>query len=205
MQQTSYFFVALSLIVAFLQSGGICVKGSAPNLSADNYDESLIIHPVSARSFLAIFEWKIDTEVRSPQGAYNFDLFPRDVAKLLLRLPLHSFTATLTQGRWAKEHWGAAPIEVAPPGAALRATVSASEAYGTWRNLVHAVGGLTGSTMGQLDDRTKLNILPERRDEPDKRTLYASIPTEPVCTENLSPFIKLLPCGTSVGATIDDR
>lgn len=75
-----------------------------------------------------------------------------------------------------------------------------------WQGLRNALAGLFCASLGSLDEQrttsphlsfTPVGFLPEW-DLPH-RIRHASLPSEHVCTENLTPFLKLLPCKSLSG------
>ncbi|TKY85849.1 hypothetical protein EX895_005390 [Sporisorium graminicola] len=75
----------------------------------------------------------------------------------------------------------------------------------SWKGLTSALAGLFCTSLDALDDRhtvqPKYAYSPSLHggDGSSSRTLHALLPTEGVCTENLTPFLKLLPCKNSAG------
>lgn len=75
-----------------------------------------------------------------------------------------------------------------------------------WKNLRNALAGLFCASLGSLDDQRTtsptLTFQPEG-DLPETSSAYqlrhATLPSEHVCTENLTPFLKLLPCKSLSG------
>ena len=76
-----------------------------------------------------------------------------------------------------------------------------------WIGLRNALAGLFCASLGSLDDRRTsspvsafpLSSVPFRHDSIPYALRYATLPSEHVCTENLTPFLKLLPCKSRAG------
>ena len=75
-----------------------------------------------------------------------------------------------------------------------------------WRGLRNALAGLFCASLGSLDElRTtspEQSFVPEGslpNWETSHKVRHASLPSEHVCTENLTPFLKLLPCKSQSG------
>lgn len=75
-----------------------------------------------------------------------------------------------------------------------------------WRGLRNALAGLFCASLGSLDElRTTSptqSFVPEGNLpnwEATHKVRHASLPSEHVCTENLTPFLKLLPCKSQSG------
>lgn len=76
-----------------------------------------------------------------------------------------------------------------------------------WKNLVNALSGLFCASLNFIDDtrttRPVMSFLPEGHHseaaKDNMHLLYGVLPREVVCTENLTPFLKLLPCKGKAG------
>lgn len=78
----------------------------------------------------------------------------------------------------------------------------------TWRNFIHALSGLFCASFSQIDE--KLTVSPEFAYRPEgayslnnldnKFVRFGVLPSENVCTENLTPWKKLLPCKSGVSS-----
>lgn len=150
--------------------------------------------------------------------ADQFDLFPSPIGKLLnAHLGIESFEATLTRGRW-KSAWGEAPWEFRPPGAVLATALTEQAedpgATAAYRFLVSTLAGSMCASFEGMnpalaagEDETQLSNnagarplqLPAAWSAKGTSFRLATLPYEPVCTENLTPWLKLLPCGRHRG------
>ncbi|KAH8108570.1 Gpi16 subunit, GPI transamidase component-domain-containing protein [Phellopilus nigrolimitatus] len=77
-----------------------------------------------------------------------------------------------------------------------------------WKGLRNALSGLFCASIGSLDELRTTSpayalspegMLPRLSPNETHRLRHASLPSEHVCTENLTPFLKLLPCKSSAG------
>ena len=76
-----------------------------------------------------------------------------------------------------------------------------------WIGLRNALAGLFCASLGSLDGRRTsspisafpLSSAPFSQDSIPYALRYATLPSEHVCTENLTPFLKLLPCKSRGG------
>ncbi|KAI9873533.1 MAG: Subunit of the glycosylphosphatidylinositol transamidase complex-like protein, partial [Pleopsidium flavum] len=116
-------------------------------------------------------------------------------------------------GRWDAEDWGARPwngTREGGTGVELWAWVEAEtdeEAYARWITLNNALSGLFCASLNFIDStRTTRPVLSfePAGDHPVSRLstlhlLHGTLPREVVCTENLTPFLKLLPCKGKAG------
>ncbi|CAK9095461.1 unnamed protein product [Durusdinium trenchii] len=191
-------------------------------LALDHFQETLHLRALprivdEPELYLARWEFEIQAEFTDAFRTDHFDLFPSPIGKLLNAYPsIESFEATLTRGRW-KSAWGEVPWEFRPPGAVLATalaqandTASTASAY---RFLVSTLAGsLCASFEGmnpavsaegevQLSNNAGARPLQLPSAWSAKGTSFrlATLPYEPVCTENLTPWLKLLPCGRHRG------
>lgn len=112
---------------------------------------------------------------------------------------------SFTQGRWNYERWGGYdPISSSnakPPGVELWAVfdVPQHQVDASWKNLTHTLSGLFCASINFLESSTAYSA-PSWGSQPFKGNLrYGSLPREAVCTENLTPWLKLLPCRDKAG------
>ncbi|CAJ1410096.1 unnamed protein product [Effrenium voratum] len=180
----------------------------------------------SPDQYLARWEFEISAPRTAAFRADQFDLFPGPIGKLLNAHPaIEAFEATLTRGRW-KRGWGEAPWEFRPPGAVLAAALQGQDESATaaaYRFLVSTLSGSlcasfegmdpalssaeTVETEGKASRLQSSNTgarplrLPDawQTEHSGQSLRLATLPYEPVCTENLTPWLKLLPCGRHRG------
>jgi phosphatidylinositol glycan class T len=172
-------------------------------------------------------QWQVDAS-KSNNDFQFFNLFPKSLGQLLHKYQVDELHLTFTQGRWMYERWGY-PIHAAPFGVELYAwfkpTVDQASAQMLWRGLTNGLSGLFCASLQFLDDsEMRNNTFGEvRQFRPHGQTaqpfksfraegdfnardrssnsimLYGTLPHEAVCTENLTPWIKLLPCRAEAG------
>ncbi|KAJ6240436.1 gpi transamidase component pig-t-related [Anaeramoeba flamelloides] len=90
-----------------------------------------------------------------------------------------------------------------PPGGELIATFETKEDLESkFRTVSRKISGIFGTsqkfsdlTISAQPFYTEFNSL----ESTSQRTHYSSLPREPVCTENLTPWLKLLPCRSKAG------
>ncbi|XVF21368.1 hypothetical protein REPUB_Repub12eG0084400 [Reevesia pubescens] len=115
---------------------------------------------------------------------------------------------SFTQGRWNYESWGGFdPIpssNAKPPGVELWAVfdVPQHQIDASWKNLTHTLSGLFCASINFLESATTYSA-PEWGFPPASGNLrYGTLPREAVCTENLTPWLKLLPCRDKAGIAV---
>lgn len=135
-------------------------------------------------------------------------LSPRSLGEIISRFHVEELHLTLTEGQWRHNQWGY-PVLDAAPGAELYAWFAedVKDIDKQWRKLSSTLSGLFCASLNFIDTfntvtpqmalwptgafKTNQNVTSQLR--------YASLPREIVCTENLTPWKKLLPCESSRG------
>lgn len=181
-------------------------------VSAADYHELLTLRPLPLSALLASFNFRSNTSL-SDFEAHNFRLFPRSLGQILQYSGTRELHLRFTLGRWDAERWGARPwggTREGGTGVELWAWLDAgtdSEADANWLTLTNALSGLFCASLNFIDEtrttRPVMSFQPEG-DHSDAalantRLLHGVLPHEVVCTENLTPFLKLLPCKGKAG------
>ncbi|TGZ84953.1 putative GPI transamidase component Gpi16 [Ascodesmis nigricans] len=171
-----------------------------------DYDENLLLKTLPNNAVLASFRFVTN-------GTYtnHHSLFPRSLAQILSHSNTRELHLKFTMGRWDAESWGAQPFNgqtAGGTGVELWAWVEAVDgptADKRWTTLTNALSGLFCASLNFIDGtrtiRPVMSFTPDGDHEDMDRLhlLHGSLPREPVCTENLTPFLKLLPCKGKVG------
>ncbi|KAH9489834.1 hypothetical protein Btru_037253 [Bulinus truncatus] len=178
-------------------------------IGKDEFTEELLIKPLSGGYVYSHFQFttKWNASIHDSKTFTHFHLFPKSLGEVLQKYGVQELHLSQTQGLWKHKLWGY-PVYDAPPGAELwvwfRPTVK--DVNAAWTDLVNAVSGLFCSSLNYLD--TKNTVIPRRNFQPYGVTIgpvprfsvrYGTLPKEIVCTENLTPWKKLLPCDSKAG------
>lgn len=71
-----------------------------------------------------------------------------------------------------------------------------------WKSLTNTLSGLFCASLNFIDEtittEPRLSFRSAEGDTTNQQLRYGSLPHENVCTENLTPWIKLLPCKAKV-------
>ena len=164
----------------------------------DAFSEELLLRPLPDGHVLAHFHFRSASRGGSP--AAHGRGFPRAVAQLLWASNASDFAVSLARGAWDAEAWGAPPL-ASPQGAALTARwQSEAQAGSAWRPLAHGLGGALCASLGALADAAAGGSPGASLLRPGGGAArHAALGREPVCTENLTPWLKGLPCGDAAG------
>ncbi|KAI1342948.1 Gpi16 subunit [Xylariaceae sp. FL0016] len=180
--------------------------------TASEYYEQLNLKPLPQGALLASFDFRSNTSV-SQFDAQNFRYFPRSLGQILQHVGTKELHLRFSLGRWDAESWGARPWDGTREGGTgveLWAWLEADtdeEADKKWLTLTNALSGLFCASLNFIDEtrttRPVMSFRPEG-DHPsftleNTHLLHGVLPREVVCTENLTPFLKLLPCKGKAG------
>ncbi|KAG6872379.1 hypothetical protein C0995_010193 [Termitomyces sp. Mi166 len=139
----------------------------------------------------------------------HYTVFPLALGQILREYAVTELHLSLNAGKWNYDRWGYPEESGVGAGAELWTWMGDSAQSSIderWRGLRNALAGLFCASLGSLDEKRTTSparsFLPEGQ-LPDWGTphqiRHASLPSENVCTENLTPFLKLLPCKSLSG------
>ncbi|KDR77599.1 hypothetical protein GALMADRAFT_138681 [Galerina marginata CBS 339.88] len=139
----------------------------------------------------------------------HYTVFPLALGQILRQYAVTELHLTLNAGNWNYDRWGYPEEKGVGTGAELWAWMGDAGTKTVderWRGLRNALAGLFCASLGSLDElRTTSppqSFVPEGNLpdwEASHQVRHASLPSEHVCTENLTPFLKLLPCKSLSG------
>jgi len=182
--------------------------------SCDKFTEELLVTPLQSGHVNTYFKFTTlyQADLRLSAKWTHYDLFPRPLGELLGVYQVQELSLSLTQGQWRYGSWGY-PVESSPPGAMILARFlpSVTDVDRNWEGLTNALAGLLCASLNKLD-RTQ-GVQPVHSFQPEGVTgsnfttdpthlRYGLLPKENVCTENLTPWKKLLPCKAKRGLSI---
>lgn len=117
---------------------------------------------------------------------------PRNIQKLFDAVPaLQQMELSFGQQRWDPEAWGLQPPGLEKPMGVYFRLQHKDDVGVDWKRLLGGLGGMFCASLSLLTEAdlimTKQNGLV---------VIEGLLPREAVCTENLTPWSKLLPCGS---------
>lgn len=180
--------------------------------------ENLLIKPLPNNHLMLSFDFNLISEEFTPsKSAYAYDeyshytVFPKAISPLLHQTSTRQLHLRFTRGYWDAESWASLPhdgFKAGGSGVELWAVIEAAsreEAYEKWKSLANSLGGLFCASINFIDStKTTFPVSsfhPEEKEGglplfAEGNQLYlirAALANEPVCTENLTPLIKLFP------------
>ncbi|CAM4643622.1 GPI-anchor transamidase component PIGT isoform X2 [Caretta caretta] len=196
------------LLLLLLGSPGGCGGSTAP--PRDSLREELLLSPLPSGDLAATFQFRArwDSELHR-EGVSHYRLFPKALGQLLSKYLVRELHLSLTQGFWRTRTWGQ-PYLQAPAGAELWVWFqdSVTDVDKAWKELSNILSGIFCASLNFIDSTN--TVTPTASFKPlglanvtDHHLLrYAVLPREVVCTENLTPWKKLLPCGSKAGLAV---
>ncbi|XP_048033959.1 LOW QUALITY PROTEIN: GPI transamidase component PIG-T [Megalobrama amblycephala] len=183
-----------------------------PAPAKDEFQEELVIRPLHSGDIYASFQFRTlwDTDfLQEGQKVSHYRLFPKSLGQVLSKFSVRELHISFTQGFWRTMQWGQ-PFIPSPPGAELWVWFhhTVSDVDGNWKELTNVLSGIFCASLNFIDLTN--TVQPSASFKPlglgnatDHRFLrYATLPREIVCTENLTPWKKLLPCGSKAGLAV---
>ncbi|GAB4841349.1 hypothetical protein Ancab_022076 [Ancistrocladus abbreviatus] len=173
----------------------------------EEFHEELLLKPLPDRKLLAHFHFDSKANISSYNDGCHLRIFPKAIYQLVRKFHIREMELSFTQGRWNYEYWGGfdpmSSINAKPPGVELWAVFDAppSQVDALWKNLTHTLSGLFCASINFLDSSTSYSAPEWVFRTFSGRLRYGSLPREAVCTENLTPWLKLLPCRDKAGLT----
>nr|XP_033819041.1 GPI transamidase component PIG-T [Geotrypetes seraphini] len=176
----------------------------------DSLREELVIAPLQSGDVAATFQFRTrwDSELLG-QEVFHYRLFPKALGQVISKYSVQELHLSFTHGFWRSRAWGH-PFLQAPAGAELWVWFqdSVSDVDQTWKELTNILSGIFCASLNFIDSTN--TVTPTASFKPmglsnvtDHRLLrYAILPREVVCTENLTPWKKLLPCGSRAGLAV---
>ncbi|CAK9860930.1 unnamed protein product [Sphagnum jensenii] len=172
----------------------------------EEFSEDLLLRPLPDGKVLAHFLFTNLLPPVKSHGHHHHRWFPKAIYQLVQKYHIQQMELSFTQGRWDYQRWGALdPITSAnakPIGVELWAVfdVPKDKVDATWRNLTHALSGLFCASINFLESPA-IVATPGLQRGVSGYLRYGALPREAVCTENLTPWLKLLPCRDKAGLT----
>ncbi len=176
-----------------------------------DYQEQLNLQPLPLGALRASFDFRSNESVTSFEKQ-NFRFFPRSLGQILQHAKTKELHLRFSTGRWDADTWGARPWQGKKEGGTgveLWAWIDAEddeESFEKWTTLTQSLSGLFCASLNFIDStrttRPVRSFSPEgdhTATEGRLRLLHGVLPGEVVCTENLTPFLKLLPCKGKAG------
>lgn len=158
---------------------------------SESYNEELFIKPLATGYVYSFFQFTI---VREDNAFRHSSLFPHSLGDIINRFHVDELNVDLTSGLWRHKFWGYPAVD-APSGAEISARFhnDTQDVDKNWYGLTNALSGLLCTSLNFINSANSYET------SADRVYRYSNLPRENVCTENLTPWKKLLPCDSTRG------
>ncbi|KDO22438.1 hypothetical protein SPRG_12719 [Saprolegnia parasitica CBS 223.65] len=174
--------LVVALWTAALALAALCAQAER------TYSEDLTLRPLHGLGKVAAhFSFLHEVDGDTAPSAQHFDVFPKHIRQVLHKFNVSEFELTFANGMWRHEQWGDA-WDAAPFGALLSADVASRDDF---HGLAQALAGIFSASLTKMDGVAVHTH--------GARFFESNLPREELCTENLSPWLKLLPCRSHAG------
>ncbi|XP_053664714.1 GPI transamidase component PIG-T [Anopheles marshallii] len=184
------------------------LKGGNAEFS-DVFDEEMFVKPLSDKFVYSYFQFTTRWELGKNDSLLHTNLVSRPLAELFYHFGVQELHLSFTYGLWRYESWGY-PVTDAGPGAEVWAwfepTSDRASIDHRWKMLCGTLSGLFCASLSFIDPSNTYEpaytLRPQTHHFPGQSApilRYAALPREIVCTENLTPWAKLLPCRSREG------
>ncbi|KAI5896118.1 Gpi16 subunit, GPI transamidase component [Schizophyllum commune H4-8] len=195
---------------------GVVAAVASNELADEAFEEDLFVKPLPDGKVLSKFTFKTLLKGATPRrpsqpedSAQHYTLFPLALGRVIREYAVDELHLSLNAGHWQYERWGMPEEPNVGTGAELWAWLAEEDPTtldARWSGVRNALAGLFCATLGTMDEwRTTSPALtyPPEGGLPawnvTHHLRHATLPSEHVCTENLTPFRKLLPCKSRSG------
>lgn len=170
----------------------------------DEYSESLLLKPHQDGTVAGHFRFKILWSWDHQKSYWNrhYSLFPFAIGSLLTQHEVQELHFSLTNGHWKHRRWGL-PVRGSMPGAELWLWFSPfhPKPQSAWKEVSSKLSAQFCTSMNFRDNAVTINPSFSFRPEgpvdenllKNSSVFYAGLAHESTCTENLTPWKKLLP------------
>lgn len=186
--------------VAVCAAACLALAASFAHAASESFDEALTLRPLVGGRVHAAFAFTLTSDHAS---VHHFGKMPRALLQPVASLSVEDMHLSLSKGRWLYDEWGSpaaddAGDEAVASGAEVWAVMpNHTDVWPRWRMLMSALASLSCASLDAVDEASTLQ--PQWPYIGSHPVLHSYLPSESVCTENLSPLLKLLPCKGGAG------
>lgn len=183
---------ALCWLLLLLQQSQLVIVAAASSSHSESFTEDLLVKPLPDGRVLLHFEFDIHRPLRAANETIrHYHLFPRQIGEISRRYDVDELHLSFTQGNWRQRKWGYPPARSHGVGAEVRARLKGGgKTSDKWKGLTNALSGVFCASLNYINEENTSN---------DDEVWRGYLPRENVCTENLTPWIKQLPCQSKSG------
>ncbi|KAI9314340.1 GPI transamidase component PIG-T [Dichotomocladium elegans] len=194
----------LAIRLTFLLA--IFLSTSSAEKFAEHFDEDLTLRSLPDGKLVAHFDFTthVDTDLDPGAQLLDYNLFPKAIGQVLQEYNVREMHLTFSQGRWKYDTWGYPAEQSAGTGVELWAWMAdPTQIDANWKSLTNTLSGLFCASLNFIDEtlttRPTISFPSNDTTMGEEQLRFGHLPHENVCTENLTPWIKLLPCKAKSG------
>lgn len=168
------------------------------------YREELNVTPLPENHLLTSFEFHSESQSFQPnETTRHYTVFPRSIGSLLDSTNTKEVHLRFANGWWDPEVYGRLPDNGEHSGGTgieLLAGIDADTqemAFKEWKKLANGLSGIFCASLNFIDSDS--TTIPHHLSSSGRYTFRSALAREPVCTENLTPFVKMLPSSGKTG------
>ena len=206
---TITFLIFISLNQFFTSCTPATTATNLQTKDHDKFHEDLYLKPLADGKLFAHFQFTTfyRKNVKDLKWENKIEILPLSIIDLVATTDLQELHFSLTKGNWDNKNWGY-QVRSSPPGAQIRAQFSRhnENPNKSWSRLTNLLAAKFCASLTSADEKTlaptKLAFQQQSSSSTNSTTqkvYYSHLPEETLCTENLTPWKKLLPCYTSSG------
>ncbi|KEH18200.1 GPI transamidase component Gpi16 subunit-like protein [Medicago truncatula] len=186
---------APATILSFILLFSMILSSSSAKVVEEEFSEELLLKPLPDRKVLSHFHFQTKAPIHQDSFARHHHLFPKSIAQLVKKYHIKEMELSFTQGRWNYERWGGfdtiSSQNAKPPGVELWAVfdVPPNQVDASWKNLTYSLSGLFCASINFLESSSSYSA--------PKLAFQSAFGS--LRYENLTPWLKLLPCRDKAG------
>ncbi|XP_074605753.1 phosphatidylinositol glycan anchor biosynthesis class T [Brevipalpus obovatus] len=181
------------------------LDGKSTSRTNTDYSEKLLIRPLQDGMLSASFQFDtiLHQNIESLYLENQFDIFPLAIGDFIGKNFIKELRFSLARGHWKSDQWGY-PLRYQPNGGELYAVFSHlnSNPWKSWKQVTSSLSGHFCASLNFIDKaatvQPRYSLKPEgvfgNGSFKQENVFYAALAHETVCTENLTPWKKFLPC-----------
>ncbi|KAJ2353933.1 Subunit of the glycosylphosphatidylinositol transamidase complex-like protein [Coemansia sp. RSA 2618] len=168
---------------------------------SETFAEDLTVASLPDGRALLHFEFEMQRpQTPANSSAHSYHLFPRQIGEIAQRYGVSELRLAFTQGTWREARWGAPPVAQGIGAEVVaRLADAATDADEQWSGLTNALSGVFCASLNFVGVESTTSPQLAFAHARHGALRHGFLPRENVCTENLTPWIKQLPCQAQSG------
>ncbi|KAJ1853170.1 Subunit of the glycosylphosphatidylinositol transamidase complex-like protein [Coemansia sp. RSA 1822] len=184
---------------SFVVAAGTPSKAPA-GTTAEMFSEDLTIAMLADGRVLLHFDFEMHGPQATNSSLHSYGLLPRQIGEIAQRYGVSELQLAFTQGTWREARWGVPPAAQGIGAEVIAQLADDADADAQWSGLTNALSGVFCASLNFVGtESTTSPRLAFAHTQRGGALRHGFLPRENVCTENLTPWIKQLPCQAQSG------